>query len=146
MGADFECAQETEKPRVELNLSRAQAKYCGNHGLEAVVKDWKEGDPKTLARFDGVISMGAFGHFCSPEEFERGEQERIYEKFFDFCADVCLTTDGCFSKRCCSIRSSRTADWRESLNQRERECTNGVKLWPRLGGAAYVERVSDRPR
>jgi cyclopropane-fatty-acyl-phospholipid synthase len=73
---------------IGITLSRAQAKYCRSHGLDARVLDWKDADLRTLGRFDGVVSIGAFEHFCSPEEFERGEQERIYGKFFDLCADV----------------------------------------------------------
>jgi cyclopropane-fatty-acyl-phospholipid synthase len=73
---------------IGITLSRAQAKYCSSRGLDAKVLDWKETDPRVLGKFEGVISVGAFEHFCSPEEFERGEQWRIYKRFFDFCADV----------------------------------------------------------
>jgi cyclopropane-fatty-acyl-phospholipid synthase len=71
-----------------LTLSPAQAEYCANHGLNVKILDWKQADPRVLGRFDAVICIGAFEHFCSPEEFARAEQQRIYKDFFDFCAEV----------------------------------------------------------
>jgi cyclopropane-fatty-acyl-phospholipid synthase len=71
---------------VGLTLSGAQARYCQRAGLDARVLDWQEAEPSALGRFDAVISIGAFEHFCSEEAFNQGGQLQIYERFFDFCA------------------------------------------------------------
>lgn len=71
-----------------LTLSSAQAGYCASKGLDVLLQDWKTARPVTLGRFQGVISIGAFEHFCSIDEFIRGAQDRIYRDFFAFCAAV----------------------------------------------------------
>jgi cyclopropane-fatty-acyl-phospholipid synthase len=38
--------------------------------------------------FDGVASLGAFEHFCSPAEYRAGRQEEIYRTLFARVADV----------------------------------------------------------
>jgi cyclopropane-fatty-acyl-phospholipid synthase len=69
-----------------LTLSRAQAKYCAAKGLKVSLQDWKTVRPFTLGVFNGIISIGAFEHFCSMEEYILGKQEAIYREFFAFCA------------------------------------------------------------
>jgi cyclopropane-fatty-acyl-phospholipid synthase len=71
-----------------LTLSSAQANYCVAKGLKALLQDWKQVDPSTLGIFDGVVSIGAFEHFCSVNEYIKGAQDRIYRDFFAFCARV----------------------------------------------------------
>ena len=69
-----------------LTLSSAQAKYCAAKGLKASLQDWKTARPFTLGVFNGIISIGAFEHFCSLEEYIQGKQDSIYRDFFAFCA------------------------------------------------------------
>ena len=71
-----------------LTLSGAQAAYCRQNGLDVQLLDWKDANPADLGGFDGVVSIGAFEHFCSEEEFNSGKQDEIYRRFFDFCASV----------------------------------------------------------
>jgi cyclopropane-fatty-acyl-phospholipid synthase len=71
-----------------LTLSRAQARYCAARGLSVLLQDWKTVPPFTLGAFNGVISIGAFEHFCSVDEYIQGIQDRIYRDFFKFCAQV----------------------------------------------------------
>ena len=71
-----------------LTLSGAQAAYCRQNGLDLELLDWKDADPLALGMFDGVVSIGAFEHFCSEEEYNAGKQNEIYRRFFDFCAAV----------------------------------------------------------
>ncbi|MBI4426144.1 MAG: class I SAM-dependent methyltransferase [Candidatus Kerfeldbacteria bacterium] len=71
-----------------LTLSSAQTQYGQAHGLDVRLQDWKTVDRNRLGKFDGVVSIGAFEHFCSIEEFEAGQQEKIYDDFFRLCADV----------------------------------------------------------
>jgi len=73
---------------VGLTLSRAQANYCSANGLKVFLQDWKTIHPSTLGDFNGVISIGAFEHFCSIDEYLQGTQDRIYRDFFAFCAQV----------------------------------------------------------
>src|SRR6185295_1476652 len=35
--------------------------------------------------FDSIVSVGAFEHFCSEDEYVQGKQEQIYENFFSLC-------------------------------------------------------------
>jgi cyclopropane-fatty-acyl-phospholipid synthase len=69
-----------------LTLSSAQAGYCAAKGLKVSLRDWKAVRPFTLGVFNGIISIGAFEHFCSMEEYILGKQEAIYREFFAFCA------------------------------------------------------------
>ena len=75
---------------VGVTLSPAQASACRKNGHEAIVKDWKDLDPQSYA---GVVSVGAFEHFCSIEEMKAGKQEKIYKDFFKLCHD-CLPSKG----------------------------------------------------
>ena len=38
--------------------------------------------------FDAVASLGAFEHFCSPEDYRSGRQEEVYRNVFARVADV----------------------------------------------------------
>ncbi len=73
---------------VGLTLSRAQTRYATGQGLTTFLQDWKNADPGSLGKFDGAVSIGAFEHFCSDDEYLAGEQERIYQDFFRFCSAV----------------------------------------------------------
>ncbi len=70
---------------VGFTISDLQVRYCRKRGLEVYAEDWKDADVKQYGKFDGIVSIGAFEHFCSPEEFKDGIQERIYRQFFSFC-------------------------------------------------------------
>jgi cyclopropane-fatty-acyl-phospholipid synthase len=73
---------------VGLTLSGAQAAACRRHGLDARLLDWREVRPGLLGGFDGVASVGALEHFCSPRERAEGRQDEIYTAFFRWCAEV----------------------------------------------------------
>lgn len=73
---------------VGLTLSSAQAEYCAAKGLNVFLQDWKTTPSSMLGAFDGVISIGAFEHFCSIDEYLQGAQDRIYRDFFAFCAQT----------------------------------------------------------
>ena len=38
--------------------------------------------------FDAIVSVGAFEHFCSLEEYNAGKQQAIYSNFFKTVADL----------------------------------------------------------
>jgi cyclopropane-fatty-acyl-phospholipid synthase len=37
----------------------------------------------TFGGFDAVASLGAFEHFCSPEDYRAGRQDRVYSELFE---------------------------------------------------------------
>lgn len=71
---------------VGLTLSPGQARHGSAHGLDVRLRDYKHVSPETLGHFDGIVSIGAFEHFCSISEKKNGGQEAIYRDFFERCA------------------------------------------------------------
>jgi cyclopropane-fatty-acyl-phospholipid synthase len=67
---------------VGVTLSSAQAASCRQHGLDAHLHDAREVTRESFGPFDAVASLGAFEHFCSPEEHRAGRQEEIYRELF----------------------------------------------------------------
>jgi cyclopropane-fatty-acyl-phospholipid synthase len=67
---------------VGVTLSSAQRAACRRHGLEVYLEDAREIDPARHGTFDAVASLGAFEHFCSPDDYEAGRQEEIYRELF----------------------------------------------------------------
>lgn len=67
---------------VGVTLSSAQAEACHRHGLDARLHDARAIRAAGLGEFDAVASLGAFEHFCSPEEQAAGRQDAIYRDIF----------------------------------------------------------------
>ena len=67
---------------VGVTLSSAQAAACRRHGLDVHLRDARQVGREDFGAFDGVASLGAFEHFCSPEEHRAGRQEEIYRDLF----------------------------------------------------------------
>jgi cyclopropane-fatty-acyl-phospholipid synthase len=86
-GPILHAARERGGQAVGLTLSKGQAEHCRAHGLKALLKDYKELGAGELGRFDGIVSLGAFEHFCSVKEYLAGQQEDIYRRFFEICVD-----------------------------------------------------------
>jgi cyclopropane-fatty-acyl-phospholipid synthase len=78
---------------VGVTLSSAQAAACRRHGLDVHVFDARQLTPESFGRFDAVASLGAFEHFCSPDEHRAGRQEEVYRRLFGRIARV-LPDDG----------------------------------------------------
>lgn len=70
---------------VGVTLSPKQAAACRRNGLDAYLMDWKSIDAETFGAFDGIVSVGAFEHFCSVDEYLSGAQESVYDSFFRQC-------------------------------------------------------------
>lgn len=79
-----------------VTLSDNQAKACQKNGLNVVVKDCRTIKPEDFGTFDAVISIGAFEHFCSVEEWKEGKQEKIYSDFFRSVSDLLPKGSRCF--------------------------------------------------
>ena len=67
---------------VGVTLSSAQAAACRRHGLHVHLHDAREVTRHSFGSFDAVASLGAFEHFCSPEEYRAGRQEEVYRGLF----------------------------------------------------------------
>jgi cyclopropane-fatty-acyl-phospholipid synthase len=73
---------------VGVTLSSAQVAACVRHGLDARLFDARLLTPESFGPFDAVVSLGAFEHFCSPEEHAAGHQDNIYRDLFARIASV----------------------------------------------------------
>ncbi|MDA3648373.1 cyclopropane-fatty-acyl-phospholipid synthase family protein [Saccharopolyspora indica] len=81
---------------VGLTLSDEQAAFIRSKhhlGVEVHTQNWTHFEPGT--RFDGIISIGAFEHFATPEE-SAAEKIGLYREFFTRCRDW-LSDDGALS-------------------------------------------------
>jgi len=68
---------------IGLTLSKGQYKACRKNGFNVYIKDVRTVVPEDFGMFDAVVSVGAFEHFCSIEDFKEGNQEKIYRDFFN---------------------------------------------------------------
>ncbi len=73
---------------VGVSLSSAQVAACRRNGLDVHLADARSLSPEQFGAFDAVVSLGAFEHFCSPEEHAAGQQEEIYRDLFGRIASV----------------------------------------------------------
>lgn len=73
---------------VGVTLSSAQVAACRRNGLDVHLADARELTSDQFGTFDAVVSLGAFEHFCSPDEYEAGRQEAIYRDLFARVASV----------------------------------------------------------
>jgi cyclopropane-fatty-acyl-phospholipid synthase len=67
---------------VGVTLSTAQAAACRRHGLDVHLRDARQVGREDFGAFDSVASLGAFEHFCSPEDHRAGRQDQIYRDLF----------------------------------------------------------------
>ena len=73
---------------VGVTLSRGQQAACQRHGLEVHLHDARTVTRNTYGPFDGVVSLGAFEHFCSIDEYKAGRQDAIYSSLFENVATM----------------------------------------------------------
>jgi cyclopropane-fatty-acyl-phospholipid synthase len=73
---------------VGVTLSSAQAAACRRHGLDVHMRDARRVGPEDFGSFDAVASLGAFEHFCSPDEHRAGRQDEVYGQLFERIASV----------------------------------------------------------
>src|ERR671926_49126 len=71
-----------------VTLSSAQEAACKRHGLDVHLRDARQVTGDTFGPFDAVASLGAFEHFCSPEDFYAGRQDEVYERLFENVAGL----------------------------------------------------------
>src|ERR1700730_6865094 len=87
-GALLDFARRRGAHGVGVALSSAQVAACRKHGLDVHLKDARTVAGDTYGAFDAVASLGAFEHFCSPDEYRAGRQEQIYRELFANAASV----------------------------------------------------------
>jgi cyclopropane-fatty-acyl-phospholipid synthase len=73
---------------VGVTLSSAQAAACRRHGLDVHLQDARQVTREHFGGFDAIASLGAFEHFCSPEEHRAGRQEEVYRGLFSRIASL----------------------------------------------------------
>src|SRR3954451_2376885 len=62
---------------VGVTLSSAQGEACRRHSLDARIHDARRVDRDGFGSFDAIASLGAFEHFCSPDDYFAGRQEEV---------------------------------------------------------------------
>ena len=68
---------------IGLTLSQGQAAACQKNGMNVVVQDCRYVKPEDFGTFDAITCIGGLEHFCSVEEWQAGNQEKVYRDFFD---------------------------------------------------------------
>jgi cyclopropane-fatty-acyl-phospholipid synthase len=71
-----------------FTLSDGQYNACTKKGFDVHIKDCRTVKPEDFGTFDAIVSVGAFEHFCSLEEYKAGNQERVYRDFFKTVSDL----------------------------------------------------------
>ena len=87
-GALLNFARDQGTEGVGVALSEAQVAACRRHGLDVHLRDARTVDADTYGAFDAVATLGAWEHFCSPDEYRAGRQEEIYRDLFSNIASV----------------------------------------------------------
>ncbi len=87
-GALLHFARQQGAEGVGVTLSAAQRRACRGHGLDVKLHDARTITRETFGPFDAVASLGAFEHFCSPEDYRSHRQEDLYRDVFSNVADT----------------------------------------------------------
>ena len=81
---------------IGLTLSEGQHTACALHGLKTEIKDCRTVTTEDYGTFDSVVSVGAFEHFCSIEDYKAGRQDEVYQDFFKTVSNLLPMTGRCF--------------------------------------------------
>jgi len=73
---------------IGLTLSDGQYAACRKKGMDVYIRDCRTVKPEDFGTFDAVVSVGAFEHFCSLEEYKTGKQDQVYHDFFKTVSDL----------------------------------------------------------
>jgi cyclopropane-fatty-acyl-phospholipid synthase len=118
---------------IGLTLSSGQYNSCRKNGLEVYIKDVRTVKPDDFGIFDAILSVGAFEHFCSIEEYKEGKQEKIYRDFFETVYNL-LPTGGRFYLQTMVFTKNmiKHEDFDINANKKSNEyiCALNEKLFP----------------
>jgi cyclopropane-fatty-acyl-phospholipid synthase len=89
-GPILKAVKERGGEELGLTLSPRQYESCRRNGLNVLLRDWKELKKGELGKFNAVVSVGAFEHFCSIEEYMAGQRESVYGGFFRTFHDLLM--------------------------------------------------------
>src|SRR4051812_12170982 len=81
-GALLQYIRERGGSGTGVTLSSAQVAACRRHGLDVHLYDARQVTRDSFGAFDAVASLGAFEHFCSPDDYRAGCQEEVYRDLF----------------------------------------------------------------
>lgn len=81
---------------VGVTLSQGQYKACLKNGFEVYIQDCRKITPSDYGSFDAVVSVGAFEHFCSVEDYKAGRQDEVYQQVFKAISDLLPKGGKCF--------------------------------------------------
>lgn len=116
-----------------LTLSDGQYNACKSKGFDVHIKDVRTVKPEDFGTFDAVVSVGAFEHFCSLEEYKDGKQEQIYKNFFETVYNL-LPTGGRFFLQTMTFSDKMLPpdqwDFRADKNSDSYICALTEKLFP----------------
>lgn len=79
-----------------ITLSQGQYESCKRKGFDVHILNYRDLTPAVFGSFKAVISVGAFEHFCSVEEYKQGKQDAIYQDFFKIVSDLLPVGGRCF--------------------------------------------------
>jgi cyclopropane-fatty-acyl-phospholipid synthase len=80
--------KEKKADAIGLTLSDGQYEACKKNGFNVYIKDVRTVKPEDFGSFDAIVSVGAFEHFCSLEEYQAGKQDEVYKSFFKTVSDL----------------------------------------------------------
>lgn len=81
-------AREIGADGVGLTLSEGQYHACINNGFEVYIRDCRSIGTDDFGKFNALVSVGAFEHFCSVQDYREGKQEKVYADFFEQAKDL----------------------------------------------------------
>ena len=128
-----------------VTLSSAQAAACKRNGLDVHLRDARQVTGDTFGPFDAVASLGAFEHFCSPEDYRAGRQDEVYRDLFANVATT-LPDQGRFLPADDGVRAQHDPD-RGGLDRRAarlRRLVRGAHAAPVPRLVPPVRRGADR--
>jgi cyclopropane-fatty-acyl-phospholipid synthase len=79
-----------------ITLSEGQYNACKRNGFDAHIFNYRDLTPSTFGRLDAIVSVGAFEHFCSIEEYRAGKQDEVYSNFFKIASSLIPIGKRCF--------------------------------------------------
>ena len=79
-----------------ITLSTGQHNACRRKGFDVHIKNYRHLSSDTFGTFDAVVSVGAFEHFCSVEEYRQGKQDAVYQEFFSIVSELLPVGGRCF--------------------------------------------------
>jgi cyclopropane-fatty-acyl-phospholipid synthase len=88
--------RQIEAKGIGLTLSKGQHAACTRNGFEVYIQDCRKVTPEHYGTFDAVVSVGAFEHFCSVEDYKAGKQDEIYSNLFRTISDLLPVGGRCF--------------------------------------------------